>query len=50
MAGTGEPVAVLGIGAMRHGMAASAVRAGIPTMTLIGCTMMGERPAEAVVR
>jgi 3-hydroxyisobutyrate dehydrogenase-like beta-hydroxyacid dehydrogenase len=26
------PVAVLGIGAMGHGMAASAVRAGIPTI------------------
>ncbi len=32
MAGTYEPVAVLGIGAMGHGMAASALRAGIPTM------------------
>jgi len=32
MAGTHEPVAVLGIGAMGHGMAASAVRAGIPTI------------------
>ena len=32
MAGTDEPVAVLGIGAMGHGMAASAVRAGIPTI------------------
>src|SRR5258708_13711068 len=32
MAGTGEPVAVLGIGAMGHGMAASAMRAGIPTI------------------
>src|SRR6266567_4158729 len=32
MAGTQEPVAVLGIGAMGHGMAASAVRAGIPTI------------------
>jgi len=31
-AGTQEPVAVLGIGAMGHGMAASAVRAGIPTI------------------
>ena len=31
MAGTHEPVAVLGIGAMGHGMAASALRAGIPT-------------------
>lgn len=30
MAGTDEPVAVLGIGAMGHGMAASALRAGIP--------------------
>jgi 3-hydroxyisobutyrate dehydrogenase len=29
---THEPVAVLGIGAMGHGMAASAVRAGIPTI------------------
>src|SRR5229473_935774 len=31
MAGRVEPVAVLGIGAMGHGMAASALRAGIPT-------------------
>ena len=29
MATTREPVAVLGIGAMGHGMAASALRAGI---------------------
>ncbi len=32
MVGTHEPVAVLGIGAMGHGMAASALRAGIPTI------------------
>jgi 3-hydroxyisobutyrate dehydrogenase len=32
MAGTREPVAVLGIGSMGHGMAASALRAGIPTI------------------
>jgi 3-hydroxyisobutyrate dehydrogenase-like beta-hydroxyacid dehydrogenase len=32
MAQTHEPVAVLGIGAMGHGMAASALRAGIPTI------------------
>jgi 3-hydroxyisobutyrate dehydrogenase len=32
MAGTHEAVAVLGIGAMGHGMAASALRAGIPTI------------------
>ncbi len=32
MAGTPEPVAVLGIGAMGHGMAASALRADIPTI------------------
>jgi len=32
MAGTHEPVAVLGIGAMGHGMATSALRAGIPTI------------------
>jgi 3-hydroxyisobutyrate dehydrogenase len=32
MAGTHEPVAVLGIGAMGHGMAASAVRADIPVI------------------
>jgi 3-hydroxyisobutyrate dehydrogenase len=31
MAQTQEPVAVLGIGAMGHGMATSALRAGIPT-------------------
>jgi D-arabinose 1-dehydrogenase-like Zn-dependent alcohol dehydrogenase len=32
MARTHEPVAVLGIGAMGHGMAASALRTGIPTI------------------
>ena len=32
MARTHEPVAVLGIGAMGHGMATSALRAGIPTI------------------
>jgi 3-hydroxyisobutyrate dehydrogenase len=32
MARTPDPVAVLGIGAMGHGMAASALRAGIPTI------------------
>jgi 3-hydroxyisobutyrate dehydrogenase len=32
LAGTHEPVAVLGIGAMGQGMAASALRAGIPTV------------------
>ena len=32
MAGTHEPVAVLGIGAMGHGMAVSALRAGIPVI------------------
>jgi 3-hydroxyisobutyrate dehydrogenase len=32
MAGTHEPVAVLGIGSMGHGMAASALRAGIPVI------------------
>ena len=32
MARAHEPVAVLGIGAMGHGMAASALRAGIPTI------------------
>jgi 3-hydroxyisobutyrate dehydrogenase len=32
MAATGEPVAVLGVGTMGHGMAASALRAGIPTI------------------
>jgi 3-hydroxyisobutyrate dehydrogenase len=32
MARTHEPVAVLGIGAMGHGMAASALRAGIPVI------------------
>jgi 3-hydroxyisobutyrate dehydrogenase len=32
MAATREPVAVLGIGAMGHGMAISALRAGIPTI------------------
>ena len=30
--GTSEPVAVLGIGTMGHGMATSALRAGIPTI------------------
>lgn len=32
MAGSHEPVAVLGIGAMGHGMAVSALRAGIPVI------------------
>jgi 3-hydroxyisobutyrate dehydrogenase len=32
MARTHEPVAILGIGAMGHGMATSALRAGIPTI------------------
>jgi 3-hydroxyisobutyrate dehydrogenase len=32
MAGTREPVAVLGMGAIGHGMAASALRAGIPVI------------------
>jgi 3-hydroxyisobutyrate dehydrogenase len=32
MTGTQEPVAVLGVGAMGHGMATSALRAGIPTI------------------
>ena len=32
MTATNEPVAVLGIGAMGHGMAASALRAGIPVI------------------
>jgi 3-hydroxyisobutyrate dehydrogenase len=32
MAGTQEPVAVVGVGAMGHGMATSALRAGIPTI------------------
>src|SRR5205085_10239089 len=32
MASTHEPVAVLGIGTMGHGMALSALRAGIPTI------------------
>ena len=32
MVGTSEPVAVIGVGTMGHGMAASALRAGIPTI------------------
>ena len=32
MTGTSEPVAVIGVGTMGHGMAASALRAGIPTV------------------
>jgi len=32
MAGTHEPVAVLGTGAMGHGMAVRTLRAGIPTI------------------
>jgi 3-hydroxyisobutyrate dehydrogenase len=32
MAQTGEPVAVIGVGTMGHGMATSALRAGIPTV------------------
>jgi 3-hydroxyisobutyrate dehydrogenase len=41
MAHTQEPVAVLGIGAMGHGMATSALRAGIPTI------VWNRRPAAA---
>ena len=32
MTETREPVAVIGVGTMGHGMAASALRAGIPTI------------------
>jgi len=32
MAATGKPVAIIGVGAMGHGMAASALRAGLPTI------------------
>jgi len=32
MTGTSEPVAVIGVGTMGHGMASSALRAGIPTI------------------
>ncbi len=32
MASTGEPVAILGVGTMGHGLAASALRGGIPTI------------------
>ena len=32
MTGTNEPVAVIGVGTMGHGMATSALRAGIPTI------------------
>jgi 3-hydroxyisobutyrate dehydrogenase-like beta-hydroxyacid dehydrogenase len=32
MAPTQEPIAVLGIGTMGHGMATSSLRAGIPTI------------------
>ena len=32
MVGTSEPVAVIGVGTMGHGMASSALRAGIPTI------------------
>ena len=32
MTATSEPVAVIGVGTMGHGMAASALRAGIPTV------------------
>ena len=50
MAGTVEPVAVLGIGAMGHGMAASALRAGIPTIVwdrrLEAARDLAERGAE----
>ena len=41
MVGTQEPVAVLGIGAMGHGMATSMLRAGIPTI------VWNRRPAAA---
>src|SRR5450631_705292 len=42
MARTHEPVAVLGIGVMGHGMAASALRAGIPTIVW-NCTREATR-------
>ena len=32
MTATSEPVAVIGVGTMGHGMAVSALRAGIPTV------------------
>ncbi len=50
MAGRVEPVAVLGIGAMGHGMAASALRAGIPTIVwdrrMEAASDLAERGAE----
>src|SRR5580693_2692097 len=50
MADTHEPVAILGIGAMGHGMAASALRAGIPTIVWdrrpAATTALAERGAE----
>ncbi len=61
MPGTQEPVAVLGIGAMGHGMATSALRAGIPTvvwnrspaatqdLTALGAEV-AQTPADAVRR
>jgi 3-hydroxyisobutyrate dehydrogenase-like beta-hydroxyacid dehydrogenase len=36
-----EPVAVLGIGAMGHGIATSALRAGIPTVVWNAATLIG---------
>jgi 3-hydroxyisobutyrate dehydrogenase len=50
MAQTQEPVAVVGIGAMGHGMATSALRAGIPTIVwdrdLTGARDLAELGAE----
>jgi len=42
MTGTSEPVAVIGVGTMGHGMASSALRAGIPTI-------VWDRSADATV-
>jgi len=61
MTGTQEPIAVLGIGTMGHGMAASALRAGIPTIvwnrepeTTLDLAALGaevaDSPAEAAGR
>jgi len=49
MAHTQDPVAVLGIGAMGHGMATSALRAGIPTIvSALGSA--AELPDDAAVK
>ncbi len=47
MAENGERIAFLGIGTMGHGMAVSALRAGLPTIVWVA-TLSAPGPAHAV--